>query len=320
MARSQGRTRGTNQDRSRTQAREQSQRLRTELELLGDPETFPLAPAPGSLLGQPDADAFDDTEGDDHLTEGEADDHAEAGEDEPHQPPLALRQLLGTQPPLALVRLVIEEDAVRCRLLIAPRPTIRQAVEELVALTEAVFQRGRAQLAEPEWRALLGVEPATPILRLLLVSRIAIVGSDKVSLGERATFQPNNRGLERYAGKLALLPDGMPFSLRLLVKGAAPAQRSRDPEMAQHPFGSLPEAVKLLALRRALAREANERQARSDEDFRALLGQALTELGLDMPRPFWKHVEMLRSGLTRRGLPDVFPNARVRQRRYDEGA
>ena len=56
MSRQQNRTRGTSQERSRTQAREQTQRLRTELELLADPETFLLAPSPGSLRTEPDAD------------------------------------------------------------------------------------------------------------------------------------------------------------------------------------------------------------------------------------------------------------------------
>jgi hypothetical protein len=316
MSRQQNRTRGTSQERSRTQAREQTQRLRTELELLADPETFLLAPSPGSLRTEPDADFFDETDGDAHLTDGE-DGDGPGEEDSPAPVTTTLRQLLGTQPPLALVRLLLDGDNLRAHLLIAPRPTLRDAVEELLALTENVFQRGREQLTGPEWQALLGLVPATPTVRLLLLSRIAIVGSDKVPLANTASFQPNNRGLERYAGKLALLPDGLPFSLRLLVKGSAPAQRSRDPEMANHPFGALPEAVKLLALRRALAAEAAEGTARTDEDFRALLGQALSDLGLDIPRPFWKHVEMLRSNLTRRGLPDVFPNARQRQRWYD---
>jgi hypothetical protein len=319
MSRQQRRTRGTSQDRTRAQAREQTQRRRHELELLADPDTFDLPPSPGALLSRPDEDAFDDTDGDAHLTESDTDDTPEVADEEVTPPPaITLRRLLGTQPPLALVRLHVNDDHVRAALLIAPRPALRDALDELCALTEDVFRRGREQLTEPEWRSLLGLDPIPMTLRLLLLSRIAIVGSEKVRLNSEVTFQPNNHGLERYAGKLALLPDGVPFSLRLLLKGATPVQRSRDPDMAAHPFGALPEAVKLLALRRALALEAADGTARTDEDFRALLGRALTELGLDQPRPFWKHVEMLRSNLTRRGLPDVFPNSRQRQRQYDE--
>ncbi len=313
MPRNQGRTRGTNRDRSRTQAREQSQRMRQELEALADPETFDSVPAAGTPLPNLDLDDFDDRDSDDLL-----DPEDESAEEDQFAGPTTFRRLLGTQPPLALLALTEAPDgALRARPLVAPRTTIHEALTELVALVEEIFRRGRAELAEAEWAALLGHTAAPLVHRLLALAKISLTGADRIPLAEGASFQPNNRGLERYVGKLALLPDGLCFSLRLLLKGTLPP-RSKDPDMANHPFSALPEVVKLLALKRALALEAAEGVARTDEDFRALLGQALTDLGLAMPRPYWKHVEMLRSGLTRRGLPDAFPNSRRRQQAYDE--
>lgn len=315
MARQQqSRRQGTSRERLRTQAREQSQRMRNELEALADPEAFPQVPGPGASSLSPDLDHFDEADGDELI---DADDASPEGEDEA-VPPTTLSRLLGTQPPLALLQLTEDaEGVIRARALIAGRPAYQEALTELIALVEHVFGSGRSRLTEPEWAALLGHTPAPLTVRLLALTRLALTGAEKIPLGDSASFLPNNRGLERYADKLALLPDGLAFSLRLLLK-ATTAQRSKDPDMASHPFGSLPEVVKLLALKRALALEAAEGQARTDEEFRALLGQALTELGLDMPRPYWKHVEMLRSNLTRRGLPDVFPNSRRRQQIYNE--
>lgn len=311
MGRDQSRRRTTDRGRERAQAREQSQRLRTELELLADPETFEPVPAAGTAGPSPDLDDFDDRDGDDLV-------EAEDEPDEAAVAPTTLRKLLGTQPPVALLQVTEEEGAIRARPIVAPRPAVVEALAELVALVEEVFRRGRAALTDAEWHGLIGRESAPLAVRLLGLAKIALTGADRIPLADGASYQPNNRGLERYAGKLALLPDGLAFSLRLLLKGTLPP-RSKDPDMASHPFSSLPEVVKLLALKRALALEAEEGTARTDEDFRSLLGRALTDLGLDMPRPYWKHVEMLRSGLVRRGLPDVFPNARRRQQGYDQG-
>src|SRR5262245_22882639 len=139
MSRQQRRTRGASQERTRAQAREQTQRLRHELELLADPDTFDLPPAPGLALSRPDEDQFDDTEGDTHLTEGDADDVPEVAEsDDALTVPITLRRLLGTQPPLALVRLHLDGEHLRAALLIAPRPALRDALDELCALTEDV--------------------------------------------------------------------------------------------------------------------------------------------------------------------------------------
>jgi hypothetical protein len=211
----------------------------------------------------------------------------------------------------------ILEEAIHVRPLVRPRARTREALEELCRLLEGRFQEGRRLLTPQEWNQLIGREPVSITARLVLLARLAIAGQTQVPLPGGASFVPNNRGLERYVGKLALLPDGTPFSIRLLLKGSQSGRRSQaNPDLANHPFGRLPEAVKLLALRRALRQEKLEGQARNDEEFRALLGNALLELGLPMKRPFWKHVEMLRSSLKRKGLGEIFPNAAERQKQY----
>jgi hypothetical protein len=211
----------------------------------------------------------------------------------------------------------VNNETIQVRPLVRPRARTREALEELCRLLEERFLEGRRLLTPLEWNQLIGTEAATISSRLVLLSRMAIAGQTQVPLPGGASFVPNNRGLERYVGKLALLPDGTPFTIRLLLKGSQSGRRSRaNPDLANHPFGRLPEAVKLLALRRALRQEQLESQARTDEEFRALLGNALLELGLPMKRPYWKHVEMLRSSLKRKGLGDIFPNAPQRQAQY----
>src|SRR5262245_19585502 len=122
---SRDRIRTTDRDRLRAQAREQTQRLRHELELLADPDTFVGAPTPGSPLAPPDEDSLDEADGDDRLTEGDADDVPEPSSEETDALTTPLRRLLGTQPPVALLRLTLdEEDVLRARLLLAPQATV----------------------------------------------------------------------------------------------------------------------------------------------------------------------------------------------------
>jgi hypothetical protein len=138
-----------------------------------------------------------------------------------------------------------------------------------------------------------------------------------VSLGaddeSGAKFTPHDVGLERFANKFAALPDGTPFSLRLLLLD----QRGR--EASDHFFDQLPEAVKLLALRRALQQERAKGIAVSDNAFRDDLQRALEELlGTPVPKPTEDHVRRrLRDHYNRKGLGDLFPNQRERQREYE---
>jgi hypothetical protein len=329
------RVRSQTSDRQRIQkqiqARQQAEVSRLGLDRLADPGTFDRVPPVGTLPGKAEYELDEYLEADVALTEA-GEEEGSGSEPDPEESEnldlaelmtaaapagVTLKDLLGTSPPITLARVAMQEDEVEVDPLIPAFPGTEDALKEICDLIKCCFEQGRKELTEAEWGQLLGSEPAPFSVRLLLLSRLAIAGQESIPLDEHASFSPNNRGLERYAGKLALLPDGVPFSIRLLLEGSKRGRRSANEDLANHPFGRLPESIKLLALRRALQREREQGRAHSDEEFRGLLGEALKEMGIPVPRPYWKHVEMLRSSLKRKGLADVFPNAVQRQACYD---
>jgi hypothetical protein len=231
---------------------------------------------------------------------------------------IALTDLLGSRLPVVLFRLVRDGDTVTAQATAAPRSgSAAEALEELRVFLEDRFHSGRQELLEPrEWERLLGTEPAPVLERLLLLGRLAVGSNTHLMLadgtGGHVSFTPHDRGLGRYAGKFAALPDGMPFSLGLLVRDG----RGRRKENS-HPFDRLPEAIKFLGIRQALAAEAVQRTACDDNTFRSQLRDALASLGLVVDKPTEDHVVRFRETLKRHDLGHLFPNARARQKEYD---
>jgi hypothetical protein len=241
---------------------------------------------------------------------------------------LTLEDLLGSRPQVVWLRLDVGGGDVAVRSCAAPtNPEAAQALELLRVFVARCFRDGRAHFTPAEWAELLGQSPAPLTRRLTLLLRLAVKANAKVGLGADggvgrpapsaegagAAFTPHDLGLERFAHKFAALPDGTPFSLRLLLLD----QRGR--ERGGHFFDHLPDAVKLLALRRALHRERTRGEAVSDNNFRELLQEALEELlGTPVPRPTEDQVRRrLRDNFKRKGLGDVFPNQSARQQQYD---
>jgi hypothetical protein len=193
----------------------------------------------------------------------------------------------------------------------------REALAELADLLRHVFHAERSPLTPGERRRLLGREQATVGERLVLLTRLAL-GADTTIATAAVPFAPDNRGLNRYLGKFAALPDGLPFSLRLLLKdlrGRKPNTRERDPQKAADArFLALPESLLLLAVRRTLDRERRLNQVWSDYDLGPQLRTTLQTLGVHLERaPGEKTVGRLRARWVRGGL-SLFPKASERRR------
>jgi hypothetical protein len=282
---------------------------------------------PGAVTANHNLGFDDEADGDSMLAEeGEegdgpafADVFAPNQDDEFPSPRLALPALIGSRPPVVLLRLERDGDGVKVRRCAASASA--EACEALALLEKVVvrcFEKGRAELNAQEWDELLGAADASLTRRMTLLLRLAADAGDKVSLSQDsgAAFTPHDVGLERFAGKFAALPDGTPFSLRLLLMD------KRGRERGDHFFDRLPEAVRLLALRKALAWERKKWSAVSDNEFRDEIQKALEELlGVPVPKPTEDHVRRrLRDNFVRRGLAHVFPNQRARQRAYEQEA
>ena len=116
--------------------------------------------------------------------------------------------------------------------------------------------------------------------------------------------------------KIAALPDGMPFSMRLLLLDL---RGKRHTVAAQAPASGLldlPDAVLLLALRHIFAVEAKEKKAHGDYQLGAVLRKVLAELGIKLlARPSEEEVRTLRERRNWKKL-GLFLNARQRRQQY----
>jgi hypothetical protein len=305
-------------------------RRREGVEELSTPHEEAFLPGAAARVG--DLGPDEEADGDCCLDDGAAAPGEAAGEDfsgsdetdeeQQDRRRLALADLLGSRPPVVLLRLGLADGGVEVRTCARPAsPKAREALEMLRQMVARCFADGRSHLAADEWDQLLGLVPAPLVRRLMLLLRLAIEAGEKVRLGEetRAAFTPHDVGLERFANKFAALPDGTPFGLRLLLLDR------RGTEGSEHLFDRLPDAVKLLALRRALQREQQAGKAVDDYEFGGEIQKALAELlGMEVhevDRPTEDQVRRrLRDNFKRRGLPNVFPNQAARQVSYDRAA
>jgi hypothetical protein len=312
MAREIGR--GTDRDisRARARARRTNERRRREFDDLDDPDLLdrPFPPGPAGPNRDRGADEGDE--------DGPAEDAPDPAADGLARR-LALAEVIGSRPPVALLRLVLTNDGVRAE----PTPQVPRALrgsgslDELRAFVEERFRAGRRLLGEADWLLLLSGPP--PATLLLLLTRLSIQGGDVVDVPGRARFLPRDRGLGRYAGKFALLPDGTPFSLRLLLEDGQGRNRT-DRNAGERAFHSLPDAIQLQALRTALDEEARTGRADTDADLANRLRVALEGLGivLDVRTTLLpRYVAGLRERLVYHGLPEVFPNRMQRRKSYE---
>jgi hypothetical protein len=268
----------------------------------------------------------DEADSDSQFTEedeGEDGDASPSATDEEDERPaatgLSLSALIGSRAPAVLLRLERTAEGVAVRRCASPTTgPAREALSLLEGFVVRRFDRARAGLSAAEWDELLGAAPATLTRRMTLLLRLAADAGEEVALGEdsKAAFTPHDVGLERFAGKFAALPDGTPFSLRLLLLD------KRGRKGGEGYFDRLPDAVRLLALRKALARERQQGRAVEDHDFCPSIQKALEELlGFRIERPTDDQVRRrLRDNFKRRGLAPPFRNKTERQQSYNEEA
>jgi hypothetical protein len=307
---------------------------------------------PGSAAGNADLGFDDQAEGDDQLDDesgsgepGEVivPDLDDADDEADDTRSLTLADLLGSRPPVVLFRVDAADERVTVRPTTLPvSRRVLQGLELLGRLVEVSFEEGRAKFKAEEWDQLLGRVHASPKRRLLLLLRLAIKPGDPIRFAEEqgGGYTPTDLTLERFANKFAALPDGTPFSLRLLLldeRGRKSGENdvealfdvtdnagtvSRTESYANTVLNALPDALKLLVLRRALALEEETGKADDDAEFCRYVQKAFKEvIGAKVKMPDQRQVQRLRSDwLKRNGLGHHFPNRRERQRKYDEKA
>jgi hypothetical protein len=296
-------------ERRRTTERLQKRaraRLRTERARAGyDEADLPRANAlePGRLPSE------SDPERDDSGRLCPADEAAPPGD-----PRLSLPQLLRSRRPIVPLRLVERDGRIEVILAAAPSSAkVRAACQELADFLRFVFAGKPADFTDQDWQDLLWGREASTGRRLTLLARLAIAADTRVTSGP-VPFVPNDRSLKRFHAKFAALPDGTPFSLRLLLRD----QRGKRARSSSWASGLLetPDSLLLMAVQRVLRLEESEGKARSDYEIGPELHRALRDLGVALKSvPTEEEVRTLRERRLWKGL-DLFPKASSRQQRY----
>jgi hypothetical protein len=308
-------TRRRDTDQRRIRARAHTEQMREEHDELDLPREH--LPAAGVLL--PGTDLGPDDEGEDDLLPEDEDGEAAgiALEEAPDQASrVTLADLLGSRPPVVHLRLSERNGTVEAAVCHrAWSPGVAEALEELRELLLYLFTVRSPQFNQEEWDALLWGKNASPSRRLLLLSRLAVT-ADTLIEPARIPFRPHDRSLKRYHGKIAALPDGMPFSMRLLLLDLRGKRHSLAEQVPASGLLDLPDAVLLLALRRVFAAEAKEKKAHSDYQLGPVLRKVLAQMGIKLPaRPSEEEVRTLRERRNWKKL-GLFPNARERRQQY----
>jgi hypothetical protein len=273
------------------------------------PESIQVSQPTGSSGGMADRNDDDETDGDDFLDESSVDDSAQdsttsllTDELDPQTSAvgrLSIREVFGSRPPVVLAHVSIEPDSkVKICIHLTVSASKNVALEWLRCFLIDRFEFAQAHLPAAEWNEITGQTAATPVRRLLLLNRLAVTGEHEFPGADKYQVKVSELGLERYRYKLASLPDGLPFSIGLLVAGGAAGNKGQDDNEEKHPFQRLPMALRLLAWRQTLHREQDalrlKRLAKpwADEQLAAALREELQNLtGISMPE---MQVDLLR--------------------------
>ena len=231
---------------------------------------------------------------------------------------VTLPQLLRSR--RAIVPFHLSENAGRIDVAVVSSPRtgkVREAYEELAGFLRTVFMEKPPEFSAEEWHALLWGAGVTPAQRLILLVRLAIAADTRIT-DATVPFTPNDRSLKRFQAKFAALPDGTPFSLRLLLRD----QRGKRTRRKGRTSGLLvvPDPLLLIAVRKVLEIEAEQKKARTDYEIGPLLHRSLAEMGVGLTSvPSEEEVRTLRERRAWRALA-LFPKAAARQRSYSEPA
>jgi hypothetical protein len=306
-------------EQRRLRARAHTEQMREEHDELD----LPREHLPGAGILLPGTDLGPEDEGDDDLFPEDEDAEAAALDSEEDPPRQAARvtlaDLLGSRPPVVHLRLGEYNGSVEVAVCHrAWSPGVAETLEELRELLLYLFTARSPQFNQEEWDALLWGKNAAPGRRLLLLSRLAVT-ADTLIEPARIPFRPHDRSLKRYHGKIAALPDGMPFSMRLLLLDLRGRRHTVAAQAPASGLLDLPDAVLLLALRRVFAAEAREKQAHGDYQLGPVLWEVLAEMGITLPaRPSEEEVRTVRERRNWKKL-GLFLNARQRRLQYGAG-
>ena len=321
MSQSRGRGKERDQDKHREFVRLKIQRIEREKidsEQLEDAETHDASFAAG-------APAADSPRNEDEQVRDEPDESDEdtpsgpLTEDSDDEPPRtwARDTLLRGRPPMVVVRLRDAGEYAEPHSTLAPkRGSSRAMLENLCDFLRDRFgPLGRALFSDlADWEKLLGRTPTGPAERLALLSRLSVTGQHEYARAS-GTASGSDIGLGHYVYKFASLPDGMPFSIRLLLARGDSGLKDSAPGDSLA-FATLPLALRLLALATALRREREEKRVRSDELFRVLLRDEAVRLlgGVSLPAISVTAVRRFREWLERNGHGVLFPSAPDRKK------
>jgi hypothetical protein len=322
---SKSRDRGRDRDRQRTRVLlkiQEKERLASGAEELELPEaheaTFPAgAPAAGPPRAEDEQvrDEPDDG-GDEDATP------APTADDEPYEPPArawARDALLRGRAPVVAVRL---RDAGEHAV---PHPTLTPRGEPARAMLDNLCDFLRDRFGPPgralfpdaaEWAKLLGRTPARPAERLALLARLTVTGQHEFARTSGGSVKASDVGLGHYRYKFAALPDGVPFSIGLLLAGGKTGAKGSGAGAGCPTFETLPVGLRLLALAAALRRERDEEHVRGDDLFRVLLRDEAARLlgNPSLPAVPVTVVRRFREWLERNGRGDLFPGAPDRRK------
>jgi hypothetical protein len=239
-----------------------------------------------------EADAVLEESGDGAVDEDAADAVLEddAAESMP-QRRWTIREIVGSRPPVVLARVLCEPPESVTICVQSPTESSKNSVlERLRCFLQDRFEAGLSLLSPTEWQELTGQVLAQPLRRQLLLNRLAVSGEHKFPNAEGHESAVSELGLERYRYKLAALPDGMPFSIGLLVAGGDSGNKGQGETAEEFAFHRLPMAVRLLAWRQTLRLEQEMFDQKeiaktwSDVELAARLREtAQKACGLDLP-------------------------------------
>jgi hypothetical protein len=185
---------------------------------------------------------------------------------------------------------------------------LRPRLEKLRKWLETRFEVARERLTPEKWRILIGAGsgPAESLERLAMLIRVLDPHRD----GPKALELDYDNF--RNHGQLITLPDGMPFTIKLLFPNEIGGPPVTD-------FDRLPEAFQLLGVRLALDREKQERRANPDRETMRLAIAILREYGFDLEVPdeqLAPIAKRIRDRLRHHGLQRMFPNQNEKRLLY----
>lgn len=333
MSRGQSRTqsRDLKQDRLQQRAQSHTQERRLDLDTL-DGTTSPEYEAgqetdydrPDDEYGQGDfeADECEATWETDLTFEGGSQREQETGQS---RRLLTLEDVIGQGNPTAFVRVVWEDPALRVEAIAMPRSEAgRRAVTLLRDFVQQVFEHAHGNLTPDEWKVLVGEPEADWPRRLLLLARIrrSSVIFDKSSGAEEDLTRD---GAARFA-KFAILPDGMAFSIHLIVgEPAAVKEGDADADCDRVDYEDLPSLLKAEAFQSVLldleSGKLESRSSRADL-FHAIL-QHLETHGVKIVSPdkseWANELGRFYDDYCKRNAPDLARRYNERRQRHAKG-